>query len=78
MMLIVLQQTYQDFFQKLDDATVAKDFLEQLVIHGYRIDALPALQDVKNLADDVAIEMSKKAFPTFYLHECPPPNGYLH
>jgi hypothetical protein len=70
--------SYHDFMQQLNKVEVAKDFLEQLVLHGYRIEALPTPLDVRKLADEVAIEMSKKLFPTFYLHECPPPNQWMH
>lgn len=75
---IVVLPHYQEFMKQLNNVEVARDFLEQLVVHGYRIEALPTPMDVRKLADEVAIEMSKKLFPTFYLHECPPPNSWMH
>lgn len=78
MTTIILHHTYRDFFSKLDNVDVARDFLEQLILNGYRLEAIPSTKAVHALADEVAIDMAKRTFPTFYLRECPPPNGYIH
>jgi hypothetical protein len=77
-MNVVVLPEYQEFMKQLNNVDVARDFLEQLVVHGYRIEALPDPMAVRKLADEVAVEMSKKLFPTFYLHECAPPNQWMH